>query len=75
MTHYDALMQLANSITPLPKDLTDKFRQLRAGVDYTQNQADASLDAETWTAARDAADAFEQLERALARLDDLTVPF
>lgn len=59
----------------LPGELKQAFRALRAGVDYTQNQGDGSLDAETWTAARDAATAFEALERALQRLDGLTIPF
>lgn len=35
-------------------EMTQAFRALRAGVDYTQNQGDGSLDAKTWTAARDA---------------------
>lgn len=65
----------------IPGELTQAFRQLRAGVDYTQNLVehggggDGSIDEATWTAARDAALAFEALERALRRLDDETIPF
>jgi hypothetical protein len=74
MNHFSALSALVDQIH-IPPDMAAKFRQLRAGVDFTQNQADRSLNAETWTAARDAAVAFEQLERALARLEDACIPF
>jgi hypothetical protein len=65
----------------IPPALRAAFKQLRNGVDYTQNSVehggcgDGSIPWATWTAARDAAVAFETLERALARLSDEVIPF
>lgn len=80
MNQFSQLSDLAQTIH-LPNDLRDKFAKLRHGVDYTQNPrehggfGDGSIDAATWTAARDAAAAFEALDRALDRLLDQTIPF
>ena len=65
----------------IPATLRAAFKQLRNGVDCTQNSVehggfgDGSIPWATWTAARDVAQAFEALERALARLSDEVIPF
>lgn len=80
MPQLDQLTELTRQLQPSAA-MTRAFRALRAGVDFTQNLAehgggnDGSIDEQTWTAARDAAIAFEALERALQRLDDLIIPF
>lgn len=79
-TRLDQLTELTRQLQPSAA-MTQAFRALRAGVDFTQNLEehgggnDGSIGELTWTAARDAAIAFETLERTLQRLDDLTIPF
>ena len=80
MNQWDMLSDLERQLQ-IPPALRAAFKQLRNGVDYTQNliqyggYADGSIPPATWTAARDVALAFEALERALARLSDQVIPF
>lgn len=65
----------------LPPATVAAFKQLRNGVDYTQNPIahggfhDGSIPIEAWTAARNAAQAFEALQRALDALNAEVIPF
>ncbi len=76
-TQYDMLTQLVSLLEFETVDVGEAYRLLRAGVDYTQNCGDGSIGEDVWTAARNAAKAFEALQQALCRLRAVTteIPF